>query len=52
MDLALSPEHEAFRSKVRVWLKANLPKREPDDGIREYGDPRRVQRLKAWQRRL
>ena len=52
MDLALSPEHEAFRRTVRAWLKANLPKREPDDGIREYGDPRRVLRLKAWQRTL
>jgi alkylation response protein AidB-like acyl-CoA dehydrogenase len=52
MDLALSPEHEAFRGKVRAWLKANLPKREPDDAIRGYGDPARVQRLKAWQRTL
>jgi alkylation response protein AidB-like acyl-CoA dehydrogenase len=52
MDLALSPEHEAFRRTVRAWLKANVPKREPDDAIRGYGDPQRVQRLKAWQRTL
>jgi alkylation response protein AidB-like acyl-CoA dehydrogenase len=52
MDLALSPEHEAFRRTVRAWLKANVPKREPDDAIRGYGDPQRVQRLKAWQRML
>ena len=52
MDLELSVEHEAFRRRVRAWLKANLPKREPDDAIRGYGDPARVQRLKAWQRRL
>ena len=52
MDLELSAEHEAFRRRVRAWLKANLPKREPDDAIRGYGDPARVQRLKAWQRRL
>jgi alkylation response protein AidB-like acyl-CoA dehydrogenase len=52
MDLALSPEHEAFRKRVRGWLKANLPKREPDDVTVEYRDPRRVQRLKAWQRAL
>jgi alkylation response protein AidB-like acyl-CoA dehydrogenase len=52
MDLALSPEHEAFRKQVRAWLKANLPKREPDDSMRAHGDPRRVQRLKGWQRTL
>jgi len=52
MDLALSPEHEIFRTRVRGWLKANLPKREADDGGREYGDPARVKRLKAWQRTL
>jgi len=52
MDLALSPEHETFRRKVRAWLKANVPKREPEDSITEYRDPRRVQRLKAWQRTL
>lgn len=52
MDLALSPEHEAFRKKVRAWLKANLPKREPDDSMRAHGDPKRVQRLKEWQRTL
>src|SRR5215813_4963116 len=52
MDLALSPEHEAFRKRVRSWLKANLPKREPDDAIIEYSDPARIKRLKAWQRAL
>lgn len=52
MDLALSPEHEAFQKRVRTWLKANVPKREPEDAIAEYRDPKRVQRLKAWQRAL
>ncbi len=52
MDLSLSPEHEAFRQQVRGWLKANVPKREPDGDYREPGDPQRVQRLKAWQRKL
>jgi alkylation response protein AidB-like acyl-CoA dehydrogenase len=52
MDLALSPEHEAFQRRVRAWLKANVPKREPDDGMRGHSDPARVQRLKAWQRKL
>ncbi len=52
MDLSLSPEHEAFRQQVRGWLKANVPKREADGDYREPGDPQRVQRLKAWQRKL
>jgi alkylation response protein AidB-like acyl-CoA dehydrogenase len=52
MDLALSPEHEAFRRRVRAWLKAHLPKREPDDIARGFDDPVRVARLKAWQRTL
>jgi alkylation response protein AidB-like acyl-CoA dehydrogenase len=52
MDLGLSPEHEAFRKRVREWLKANVPKREVDDSLSEYGNPERVKRLKAWQRAL
>lgn len=52
MDLALSPEHEAFRAGVRAWVKANVPKRDPGDGGREIADPARVQWYKAWQRTL
>lgn len=52
MDLSLSPEHEAFQREVRQWLKANVPKREDADAPMEYSDPRRVQRLKEWQRKL
>jgi len=52
MDLALSPEHEAFRKQVRVWLKANVPKREVGEPGREHGDPARVRWLKQWQRTL
>jgi alkylation response protein AidB-like acyl-CoA dehydrogenase len=52
MDLSLSPEHEAFQKRVRAWLKANVPKRDGEDAGREYSDPARVARLKAWQRTL
>lgn len=52
MDLSLSPEHEAFQREVRQWLKANVPKREDGEAPMEYSDPRRVQRLKDWQRKL
>jgi alkylation response protein AidB-like acyl-CoA dehydrogenase len=52
MDLSFSPEHEAFRLEVRRWLKANVPKREDGDAPMEYSDPRRVQRLKDWQRTM
>jgi alkylation response protein AidB-like acyl-CoA dehydrogenase len=52
MDLSLSPEHEAFQREVRQWLKANVPKREDTDAPAEYSDPRRVKRLKEWQRTL
>jgi alkylation response protein AidB-like acyl-CoA dehydrogenase len=52
MDLSLSPEHQEFRRELRAWLKANVPKRDPDDRLSEYGDPVRVRRLKDWQRKL
>jgi alkylation response protein AidB-like acyl-CoA dehydrogenase len=52
MDLSLSPEHEAFRARVRAWLKANVPKREVGEPSREHGDPARVRWLKEWQRTL
>lgn len=52
MDLSLSPEHEAFRKRVRAWLKANVPKREGGEPSREHGDPARVRWLKQWQRTL
>jgi alkylation response protein AidB-like acyl-CoA dehydrogenase len=52
MDLSFTPEHEAFRKKVRAWLKANVPKRDKDGPVVEYGDPERIERLKQWQRTL
>ena len=52
MDLSYSKEHEAFRRRVRAWIKSNLPKRGRDAGPVEYGDPKRLAELKAWQRKL
>ncbi|HYD48520.1 MAG TPA: acyl-CoA dehydrogenase family protein [Terriglobales bacterium] len=52
MDLSYSADQERFRKKVRAWLKSNLPKKERDDVPSEHGDPRRIARLKAWQRKL
>ena len=52
MDLSYTPEQEAFRKKVRAWIKANVPKREKDSSGIEYGDPKRIAALKAWQRKL
>jgi len=52
MDLSYTPEQETFRKKVRAWIKANLPPREKDSSGIEYGDPKRIAALKAWQRKL
>lgn len=52
MDLSFTAEQEAFRRRVRTWIKANLPRRDPEAGTVESGDPRRIQMLKAWQRKL
>lgn len=52
MDLSFTAEQEAFRRRVRTWIKANLPRRDPAAGTVESGDPRRIQMLKAWQRKL
>ena len=52
MDLSYTAEQEAFRKRVRAWIKANLPQREKDSSGIEYGDPKRITQLKAWQRKL
>jgi len=43
MDLAYTPEEEAFRARVRSWIEENEPR--GDGGSR-------VEELRAWQRRL
>jgi alkylation response protein AidB-like acyl-CoA dehydrogenase len=55
MDLTYAKEDEEFRREVRAWLRKHLPKRGSDvDGGEDlsYGDPRRVQAAKTWQRTL
>jgi alkylation response protein AidB-like acyl-CoA dehydrogenase len=52
VDLSYTPEQEALRLRVRRWIKDNLPQRERDGEPLEYGNPKRVEQLKAWQRKL
>jgi len=52
MDLSFTPDQEAFRRKVRTWLKANVPVRERDAQPLEQGDPKRIRAMKDWQRKL
>ncbi len=51
MDLSYTAEQEAFRRQARGWIKKHLPPRDRD-AVVEYGDPKRMQALKAWQRKL
>ncbi|MGH7823518.1 MAG: acyl-CoA dehydrogenase family protein, partial [Candidatus Binatia bacterium] len=52
MDLSLTADELGFQHQVRDWLNANLPKRQRKVEPAEFGDPRRIQELKAWQRKL
>ena len=52
MDLSFTPEQEAFRRRVRTWIKANLPARERDAQPLDAADPKRLRVLKDWQRKL
>jgi alkylation response protein AidB-like acyl-CoA dehydrogenase len=52
MDLSFTPEHRAFRQAVRRWIRAHLPRRDKENVPLAYDDPRRIERLKAWQRAL
>src|SRR5262245_49879992 len=52
MDLSFSDQEEAFRREVRQWLKRNVPKRQRKAEPAEFGDPKRIAELRAWQRRL
>src|SRR5262249_42892167 len=44
MDLSYSPEEEAFRTRVRAWLRDNVPA--------SQGPVRDLPALRAWQRKL
>jgi alkylation response protein AidB-like acyl-CoA dehydrogenase len=52
MDLSYSPEELAFQREVRAWLKKNVPKKQQDERPMEWGDPRQIERAKAWQRKV
>jgi alkylation response protein AidB-like acyl-CoA dehydrogenase len=53
MDFDFTPEQEAFRKEVRLWLERNLP-----DDLRGRGfaasraEPEEVARLRAWQKTM
>ena len=52
MNLSLESEEASFQREVRAWLKRNVPKRERSREPNEYGDPKRITELKAWQKKL
>jgi alkylation response protein AidB-like acyl-CoA dehydrogenase len=43
MDLAYTPEEEAFRTRVRTWLEKNVP---------APGSLKSLDQMRAWQRKL
>ena len=53
MDFDFTPEQEAFRKEVRLWLERNLP-----DDLRGRGfaasraEPEEVRKLRAWQKTM
>src|SRR5215472_7235579 len=53
MDLSYTPEEESFRSQVRGWLEANLPKSGLRGGDnRAHADKSTLEKMKEWHRRL
>ncbi len=52
MDLSFTPEQEAYRQKVRAWIKTNVPRKDRDSQPSEHGDPRKIAEMRAWQRKL
>jgi alkylation response protein AidB-like acyl-CoA dehydrogenase len=52
MDLNLTPEDEAFRSKVRQWLDANLPRDSSLLSREGREDKTWLDQSKAWQRKM
>ncbi len=52
MDLTYTPEERAFQRDVRAWLTKNVPKKQRDERPMEFGDPRRIEQAKAWQRKV
>jgi alkylation response protein AidB-like acyl-CoA dehydrogenase len=52
MDFTLTPEQEAFRDRVRSWLKANIPDDWTKFGLSEVPRPEAYDFLRRWQRTL
>ncbi len=52
MDLSFNEDEVAFRREVGRWLKLNIPRRERKALPAEFGDPKRIAELRAWQRKL
>ncbi|MGH7855760.1 MAG: acyl-CoA dehydrogenase family protein, partial [Candidatus Binatia bacterium] len=52
MELSLNHDEAAFQREVRAWIRRNLPRRERKTKPSEFGDPKRIRELKAWQRKL
>ena len=55
MDFKFSPEDEAFRTELRSWLEANLPRRErtedAEDAISDQGASHWARRV-AWHKKM
>ena len=52
MDVTYTPEERAFQRAVRSWLTKNVPRKQRDERPMEFGDPRRLEAAKAWQRKV
>ncbi|HEY4887755.1 MAG TPA: acyl-CoA dehydrogenase family protein [Candidatus Dormibacteraeota bacterium] len=52
MDLAYTPEEEAFRQEVRTWLDLNLPAEWRHRGVGGYREDDETELQRQWQRRL
>jgi alkylation response protein AidB-like acyl-CoA dehydrogenase len=55
MDFTLTPDQQAFRDRVRTWLKDNLPAESPARARRPTSDiprPEQYDFMRKWQRRM
>ena len=52
MDFTLTPEQQAFRERVRVWLEANIPREWKSMGATEVPRPEAYELLRKWQAKL
>jgi alkylation response protein AidB-like acyl-CoA dehydrogenase len=52
MDLTYTPAERAFQREVRAWLTKTVPRKQRDERPMEWGDARRIEQAKAWQRKV